>query len=185
MRAAGTHGEQQQPRPDAARISRGGERGASAVELAIVLSILLLFVFGTIQVGIAFNRNQGLQASAREGARVASVGGYQSDIKARVQQAESLFDPNDILVRIEYSKDNGQNYSGQNGGTICDDGNNSNKCTSTTGPSPCGVAGVANLIRVTATVPGALNKYGIIIPLWGNAQITFSADGVFRCEESN
>lgn len=49
-----------------------GEQGASAVEFALILPLLLLLVFGIIQFGLVFFGYQGLQASAREGARFAS-----------------------------------------------------------------------------------------------------------------
>ena len=66
------------------------QRGAAAVEMAIVLPILILLVFGIIQFSIYFNRLQGLQAAAREGARVAALPqSTQSDIKAKVTSALS------------------------------------------------------------------------------------------------
>ena len=154
------------------------ESGASAVEFAIVLSVLLLFVFGIIQFGIAYNRDQGLKAAAREGARVASVGGTRDEISNRLKDAQSLFARNDIKIKIDYSTDNGTTYSSP----LCDD-STGNPCTGT--QSPCGTAGIANLVRVRASVPpptGNTSKYAIIIPLWGNAKITFSSAGVFRCE---
>ena len=49
------------------------ERGAAAVEFAIVLPLLVLLVFGIIQFSIAYNRTQGLHAAAREGARYAAL----------------------------------------------------------------------------------------------------------------
>jgi Flp pilus assembly protein TadG len=49
------------------------ERGASAVEFALVAPILILLVFGMIQFSITYNRAQGLHAAAREGARLASL----------------------------------------------------------------------------------------------------------------
>jgi Flp pilus assembly protein TadG len=167
---------------DRQRIGRArDERGASAVELAIVLSVLLLFVFVVIQFGIAYNRNQGIAAASREGARVASVGASEADIGARVRNALSLFDPNDVLVRIDYSTDDGASYPG--GNLICDDASGSNRCNQTTAPVPCGTAQTGNLVRVTATVPGSTGRYAIIIPLWGNHNVTFTGVGVFRCEE--
>ncbi len=64
------------------------QRGAAAVELAIVLPILILLVFGIIQWSIYFNRLQGLQAAAREGARVAALPQTtQSDVNAKVTSA--------------------------------------------------------------------------------------------------
>lgn len=66
------------------------QRGAAAVEMAIVLPLLILLVFGIIQFSIYFNRLQGLQAAAREGARVAALPqSTQSDIKAKVTSALS------------------------------------------------------------------------------------------------
>jgi Flp pilus assembly protein TadG len=58
--------------------------------MAIVLPILILLVFGIIQFSIYFNRLQGLQAAAREGARVAALPqSTQSDINAKVTSALS------------------------------------------------------------------------------------------------
>lgn len=158
------------------------ERGAAAVEFAIVSIVLLLFVFGTIQFGIAFNRHQGIQAAAREGARIASVGGTEDDIKTRVRAAQSLFDPADVKIAIDYSDDDGVTYPGSN--KICDDATSST-CSATLAPSPCGVAGIGNLIRVIASVPGSSGEYAIVIPLWGNANVTYTGRGVFRCEEGS
>ena len=164
------------------RSIEGREEGAAAVELAIVLTILVMFVFGVIQFGLAFNRHQGLQAAAREGARIASVGGTESDVRTRVRDAQSLFTSTDVLISIDYSTDSGASWPGSQ--KICDDAT-SNQCNATLAPNPCGVAGMGNLVRVTATVPGSTGKYAIVIPLWGNANVTYSAKGVFRCEESN
>jgi Flp pilus assembly protein TadG len=61
------------------------ERGAAAVEFALVLPLLILLVFGIIQFSIEYNRAQGLHAAAREGARLASLPQTtQGDIAARV-----------------------------------------------------------------------------------------------------
>jgi hypothetical protein len=158
-----------------------GERGAAAVEFAIVSIVLLLFVFGTIQFGIAFNRHQGIQAAAREGARIASVGGTEVDVKTRVRAAQSLFDPADVKITIDYSDNDGVSYPGSN--KICDDTAGSDPCSATLAPAPCGIAGIGNLVRVTASVPGASGEYAIIIPMWGNAAVTYTGRGVFRCEE--
>jgi Flp pilus assembly protein TadG len=50
-----------------------GERGAVAVELALVLPILLVLVFGVIDFGRAFNAQETLTQAAREGSRLAAV----------------------------------------------------------------------------------------------------------------
>ena len=66
------------------------QRGAAAIEMAIVLPILILLVFGIVEFSIYFNRLQGLQAAAREGARVAALPqSTQSNIKAKVTSSLS------------------------------------------------------------------------------------------------
>jgi Flp pilus assembly protein TadG len=64
-----------------------GEHGTAAVEMALILPILILLVFGIISFGHAFNLQQDLNASIREGARAASVGGSSSDIQTAVDNA--------------------------------------------------------------------------------------------------
>jgi len=49
------------------------EGGAAAVELAIVLPILILLVFGIVEFSIMYNAKQGLHAAAREGARLGAL----------------------------------------------------------------------------------------------------------------
>jgi Flp pilus assembly protein TadG len=159
------------------------ERGASAVEFAIIISLLFVVLFGIIQFGIAYNRYQGLQAAAREGARVASVGDTPANVDNRVKISQSLFNTADILVRIDSSTDNGATWTtGSN--AVCDDASGSNKCTANTTTPVCTTVGVGNLLKVTATVPSTKTKYSITIPLWGSAHVTYSAQGVFRCEQA-
>ena len=50
------------------------DRGAAAVELALVLPIFLLLIFGIMQYGWTFYQTQETAQAAREGARIASVG---------------------------------------------------------------------------------------------------------------
>ena len=51
-------------------------QGASAVEMALILPILVMILFGIIQFGIAFNNWIALTHAAREGARLAAVGSF-------------------------------------------------------------------------------------------------------------
>ncbi|MGH8990120.1 MAG: TadE/TadG family type IV pilus assembly protein [Acidimicrobiia bacterium] len=50
-----------------------GERGASLVEFALVLPVLVILLFGIIDFGFAFNSYIEVRSGAREGARLAAV----------------------------------------------------------------------------------------------------------------
>src|ERR687892_2642184 len=52
----------------------GAEDGAAAVEMALVLPLLLLLVFGIIEFGFIFNRWITVTHSAREGVRQLALG---------------------------------------------------------------------------------------------------------------
>lgn len=55
-----------------------GDRGAAAVEFALLLPLLLLIVFGLIDFGRALNAQVTLTQAAREGARLDALGSYTS-----------------------------------------------------------------------------------------------------------
>lgn len=55
-------------------VHRPRDRGAAAVELALVLPIFLILIFGLIQYGWLFYQVQETSFAVREGARVAAVG---------------------------------------------------------------------------------------------------------------
>ncbi|MBK5222997.1 MAG: pilus assembly protein [Acidimicrobiia bacterium] len=56
-----------------ARRRRPDDRGAALVEFALVLPILALIIFGTIEFGWAFSQNLDVRHGAREAARLAVV----------------------------------------------------------------------------------------------------------------
>ncbi len=70
---------------------RGGERGASAVEMALVAPFLLLLLLGIIEFGYLFGEYNEVRHSAREGARVAAVSNVAYD-----QDGDGDFDADDI-----------------------------------------------------------------------------------------
>jgi Flp pilus assembly protein TadG len=69
-----------------------GEAGVAVVEFALVAPLLLLLIFGIIDLGRAYSTLNQLAASAREGARVAAVlpnpvtGSAQAQIRQTVKQ---------------------------------------------------------------------------------------------------
>ena len=66
---------------------RAGDRGATAVEFALLLPLLLMMVFGLIDFGRALNAQLTLTQAAREGARLAALGAPVPAVTARTQTA--------------------------------------------------------------------------------------------------
>jgi Flp pilus assembly protein TadG len=129
-----------------------GQEGASAVEFAIVLPILVLFIFGIIEFGFAYNRLQGIQAAAREGGRVAAIGLEVSDVTERVVDTAPplIWDPaNDLTVTVS--------------------------------PNHCTSSSINSTVSVTVAVKEPA-KYAIRIPLMPSFAPDFSSTAVFRCE---
>ena len=72
------------------------DRGAAAVEFALVFPLLLLIVFGIIDFGRALNAQITLTQAAREGARLAAVG--QPNVASRTQAAAVGLSPVSVTV---------------------------------------------------------------------------------------
>ena len=71
----------------AKRIERNRRCGAAAVEMAMVLGLLILLVFGIIEMGRAIMVNQVITNAAREGARRAVIpGATNAQVEARVDK---------------------------------------------------------------------------------------------------
>jgi Flp pilus assembly protein TadG len=130
-----------------------GERGAAAVEFAIVLPLLILLVFGIVEFAIAYNRQQGLHAAAREGARVAAL--------PQTSQA-------DIVDRVHSALDGVLNDTDLSAATIT---------VTPASNQPCDDAPPGTHVVVTVSAPNTL-----AIPLFSNATITLTGKGEFRCE---
>jgi Flp pilus assembly protein TadG len=63
------------------------QRGAAAVEFALLVPLLLMLVFGIVDFGFMMNRNTMLANAAREGVRAASLGGTADEVTATVERA--------------------------------------------------------------------------------------------------
>ena len=55
------------------RLRWRGQEGTAAVEFAVIMTVLLILVFGTIEFGIAFSKVNVYTGAAREGARYAAT----------------------------------------------------------------------------------------------------------------
>jgi Flp pilus assembly protein TadG len=80
------------------------ERGQALVEMAFVLPILLMLVFGITEFGRIFGAELILSNSAREGARYAAVGASDSEIVSKVISSTSILDNTKLLIIISPSE---------------------------------------------------------------------------------
>ena len=162
-----------------------GERGASAVEFAIIASLLLVILFGTITFGIVFNRYQGLQAAGREGARLGALQGTTgTDIINRVKESVSIIASSSISS--SYCTGSAPNWN-----LNVDEG--CVRVLRRTSPGATPVAHTELLIPgpCNASQSGGDQKSVIVevnfrlridIPLWASPVMTVSGTGEFRCE---
>jgi Flp pilus assembly protein TadG len=77
------------------------DRGAAAVEFALVMIPLFLIVFGIIDFGRAFNEEETLTQAARVGARLATLGKDSTTVKNAVVNAAKTavtLSPSNITV---------------------------------------------------------------------------------------
>ena len=92
--------------------SRVRARGATIVEFALVLPLLLGIVIGIIEFGWLVKNYLILANATREGARIASVGRTITETKTRIGNVSSplVFDANTGIV-LEYSSNEGGTYA--------------------------------------------------------------------------
>lgn len=129
-----------------------GQRGAVAVEFALILPVLLLILFGTIEFGRVYSQWQVYNGAAREGARCAAVmastfGDCTSvgDIQARINNASNPYaDPPAATVSPS---------------------------------SGCTEDSIGDDVSVSWVQP-----LDISIPFWGDVTVTPTVEATFRCE---
>lgn len=68
---------------------RRKERGATAVEFAFIVPVLIALVFGIVDFGLYINATSVVGNSAREGVRAGALGSNQSEIESVVTSAMS------------------------------------------------------------------------------------------------
>jgi Flp pilus assembly protein TadG len=159
----------------------GRERGASAVEFALIVPILLMIVFATVQFGMAMAQKASLANGAREGARVGAVNFIGTHTcgavvnKARANSVTLGVSANQVEVTVDRMSSAGAATQ------ICK-ANANVAMASTVGAAPCtnvaATASTEQTVRVTTQLYG--RKIGI--PLLPAVPLTVKAVGEFRCE---
>lgn len=82
---------------------RSDERGATAVEFAFIVPLLLVLLIGIAEFGHAFQVQGTLSAAAREGVRAMALRNDPADARAVVRTAAASLSPavTDAQIRIE------------------------------------------------------------------------------------
>ena len=96
------------------RSLRGDSRGAAALEFALVVPALVLFVIGIAQLGILFMANAGLRNAVAEGARYATIYPRPTDEQIRQRITDTRFGlrPENVSnVTITHGISGGSNYA--------------------------------------------------------------------------
>jgi Flp pilus assembly protein TadG len=142
---------------------RSHERGAAAVEFALVLPLVATLLLGIITGGMAFTRGIGLSNAVREGARFgatadASSGGWAQDVIDRVR--ETQFD-DEALAADSYT-------------TVCVELVGG----ATPVPATCSTSGMDSALPTptfpsTVTVP-ALGPDECLVKVWANRNFKIS-----------
>jgi Flp pilus assembly protein TadG len=73
------------------------------VEFALVLPVLVLFIFGIIEFGRAYNARIELTAAVREGARASALGGDAAAATAATRAGAPGLTPTKIIVTVSPS----------------------------------------------------------------------------------
>ena len=74
-------------------MSRASERGAAAVEFAILAPVLAMLLLGIMEFGRAYNAQASLSAAAREGVRVMAVSNDQAAARTAAKNAAVSLQP--------------------------------------------------------------------------------------------
>lgn len=156
------------PRSRAVRKAVGdrSERGASAVEFALVVPIFIMLVFGIISFGMVFAQELALSNGARQAARFGVVDGRTcAQVATEAKNAsESLgMVAADVTVEVK------RGLTAAAATNVC----------GSTASMPCDGSTVGDSLFVTTTYTSRL-----MIPLVVTRDVTLTEKGIFRCEYS-
>lgn len=88
------------------------ENGQSLVELALILPIIVLLLFGTVEFGRVFYSYITITSAVREGVREAAVGKSDDEIEARIKEAVTLSDADTQLHILPITPSEGSRTTG-------------------------------------------------------------------------
>lgn len=141
--------------------------GATAVEFSIIAMLLFTLLYGILQFGFNYSRYQGLQASAREGARIASLAGSLDEPTVRQRVVDNVppfvTDPAaDLLIDVHAA---GAAFA-----------------PGSTGDAWCASVGDEVTVRIELSTQGA-DRYQVNLPMFNRA-FPMDVEATYRCENS-
>jgi Flp pilus assembly protein TadG len=165
------------------------ERGAAAVEFALVAAMLIMIMFGVISVGIVLTQKVTLGSAVRDGARFGSVNIYGEAVGSQ-RKCEDVVDYANynastigmgeglVYVTVKRGEKTGTVQESFNAATdVC--GESAAGSTGDDDEYPCEGAGDLDNLYVRATFDSSIN-----IPLVATRTVTLTSYGVYRCEYS-
>ncbi|MGX9900233.1 TadE/TadG family type IV pilus assembly protein [Arthrobacter sp. SA17] len=84
-------------------MSRTSERGAVAVEFAILAPVLIMILMGIMEFGRAYNAQVALTNAAREGVRVMAISNNQTAARTSAKNAAPTLNPALVDSNITFS----------------------------------------------------------------------------------
>lgn len=81
-------------------------QGVSSIEMAIILPVLVMVIFGIFQFGLLFNNYLAITHAAREGARLASVDNYSEAVV--IERAIPAIPDSVVVSYSDYAEEKAQ-----------------------------------------------------------------------------
>ena len=140
--------------------------GAALVEFALVISILLVVVFGIIDFSVYGSNSLRLSNAAREGARAAAVGKTVEEIQARATRfaAPLALDGASGSIDLRVSRDGGANY-------------NDTLTNNSSGTANAATADQYVRVKLTATNKSVTGALGILFNRSITSQVVMRREG--------
>lgn len=168
---------------DRLRTSRSrGQQGASAVEFALVLPLLVMLVFGVIEFGVVLAQKSSLSSAVRSGARYGSV-----------NLVDAKTDPHTCGKVIQHAQGSASTISMQGSDIKVEVYRGADEAAALGGSPICTSGGAGSQAATPCTDPLATNNETLFvrasypasvgIPLTGvDADFDLVSTGAYRCE---
>lgn len=159
--------------PDPTKRSSGEERGAAALEFALVAPIFIMLLFGVISFGLVFAQQLALSNGARQAARAGVVTGVTcKQIYAQARDASGTVGMSSGSVTVTITR--GATETAASGTTPC----GASPASSST--QPCKGSAAGDSLYVKTSFKSQL----IIPPFIYKSRFPISSTGAYECEFS-